>query len=90
MINFITLLLIAICFTGVIGLFYFNDYFKKMAFLSLSNSATIILISFLARKHFLIDEILTLIVSGIILFSINILVGMGIIKKIHYLNEITK
>ena len=75
-------LLIIICLIGIFGLFYLNDYFKKIAYLSVSYSAFIVLISYLARKNILIDEIMTIILSIMILFSINILIGIGIAQNI--------
>lgn len=82
----IFILLILICMIGVFGLFYLKDYFKKIAFLSVSYSSFVVLISYLARKNILLDEITTVILSIMILFSINILIGIGIaqnIKKNH-------
>lgn len=75
-------LLILICMIGVFGLFYLNDYFKKIAFLSVSHSSFVVLISYLARKNILLDEIMTVILSIMILFSINILIGIGIAQNI--------
>lgn len=67
---------------GVFGLFYLKDYFKKIAFLSVSYSSFVVLISYLARKNILLDEITTVILSIMILFSINILIGIGIAQNI--------
>lgn len=78
----IFILLILICMIGVFGLFYLKDYFKKIAYLSVSYSSFIVLISYLARKNILLDEIMTVILSIMILFSINILIGIGIAQNI--------
>ena len=78
----IFILLILICMIGVFGLFYLKDYFKKIAFLSVSYSSFVVLISYLARKNILLDEITTVILSIMILFSINILIGIGIAQNI--------
>ena len=75
-------MLILICTIGVFGLFYLKDYFKKIAFLSVSYSSFVILISYLARKNILLDEIMAIILSIMILFSINILIGIGIAQNI--------
>lgn len=76
-------MLILMCLIGVLGLFYFNDFIKKISYLSVSYSSFIILISFIARKNIKLDEIMVVIISITIIFSINLLIGIGIIKQLY-------
>lgn len=77
-------MLILMCLIGVLGLFYFNDFIKKISYLAVSYSSFIILISFIAQKNIKLDEIMVVIISITIIFSINLLIGIGIIKQLYY------
>ena len=75
-------LLISICLAGLLGLFLFQEYVKKISCLSVSYSSFLILIVLLSLKNNKQNEILIIMVSVLILFAINLLTGIAIAKNI--------
>lgn len=75
-------LLIFLCLSGLSGLFFFNEYIKKISALSVSYSSFLILIVVLALKNIQLNEVLVIMVSVTAIFSVNLLIGIGIAKNI--------
>jgi hypothetical protein len=75
-------LLISICLSGLLGLFLFQEYVKKISCLSVSYSSFLILVVLLSLKNNKQNEILIIMVSVLILFAINLLTGIAIAKNI--------
>jgi hypothetical protein len=67
---------------GFCGLFFFQDYVRKISALSISYTSFLILITFIAIKSQILNEILTIMVSVLVIFSVNLLVGIGIARNI--------
>ncbi len=79
-------LLVLVCVCAIAGLFIFKDYQKKIASLSVSYSSIIILLSLIAYQNNLLDKILSFFISLILIFSINLMIAIGIIKNIGETN----
>jgi hypothetical protein len=75
-------LLIFLCLVGLCGLFFFQEYIRKISCLSVSYSSFIILITVLALKNPRLNEILVIMVSILTIFSVNLLIGIGIARSI--------
>jgi len=75
-------LLIFLCLTGVCGLFFFQEYIRKISCLSVSYSSFLILITVLALKNPRLNEVLVIMVSILAIFSVNLLIGIGIARAI--------
>ncbi len=83
MINFfIYASLIGLCLAGISGLFLFQEYVKKISSLSVSYSSFLVLITFLALRNSHLNEVLVIMVSILAIFSVNLLIGIGIAKNI--------
>lgn len=75
-------LLIFLCLAGLFGLFFFQEYIHKISCLSVSYSSFLIFITLLALKNTHLNEILVIMVSILAIFSVNLLIGIGIVKNI--------
>jgi hypothetical protein len=83
LIYFITqILLIFLCLAGLFGLFFFQEYIRKISSLSVAYSSFVILFTLLALKSVLLNELLVIMVSIFTVFSINLLIGIGLANKI--------
>jgi hypothetical protein len=76
------LLLVFVCVCGLCGLFIFNDYVKKIASLSVAYSSLITLILIIAYENKILNDLLYFFISVLLIFSINLMIGIGIIKNI--------
>lgn len=74
--------LIFVCLTGLIGLFFFQEYVKKISCLSVSYSSFSLLIILISLKNDRQNEILIIMVSILIIFAINLLIGIAIARRI--------
>jgi len=79
-------LLVLVCVCAIAGLFIFKDYQKKIASLSVSYSSIIILLSLIAFHNNFLDKILSFFISLLLIFSINLMIAIGIIKNIGEAN----
>jgi hypothetical protein len=75
-------LLIFLCLAGLCGLFFFQEYIRKISCLSVSYSSFLILITVLALKNPRLNEVLVIMVSILAIFSVNLLIGIGIARSI--------
>jgi hypothetical protein len=75
-------LLIFLCLAGLCGLFFFQEYIRKISCLSVSYSSFLILITLLALKSTRLNEVLVIMVSILAIFSVNLLIGIGIARNI--------
>ena len=75
-------LLIFLCLAGLCGLFFFQEYIRKISCLSVSYSSFLILITLLALKNVRLNEVLVIMVSILAIFSVNLLIGIGIARNI--------
>jgi len=80
-------LLIFICLFGLSGLFIFNDYIKKISALSVSYSSLIVLLLLIANSNNILEKILTFFISLLLIFSINLMIVLGIIKNIGEIDD---
>jgi hypothetical protein len=67
---------------GLCGLFLFQEYVRKISCLSVSYSSFLILITVLALKNPRLNEVLVIMVSILAIFSVNLLIGIGIARSI--------
>jgi hypothetical protein len=75
-------LLIFLCLAGLLGLFFFQEYLRKISCLSVAYSSFLILITLLSLKSAKLNEVLVIMVSILAIFSVNLLIGIGIVKNI--------
>ncbi len=75
-------LLIFLCLAGLCGLFFFEEYIRKISCLSISYSSFLILVTLLALKSARLNEVLVIMVSILAIFSVNLLIGIGIARNI--------
>ena len=68
--------------SGILGLFFAQEYLKKISCLSISYTSFVILIVFLALKNPHLNEALAIVVSLMIIFSVSLLMGIGIVKNL--------
>ncbi len=75
-------LLIFLCLAGLCGLFFFEEYIRKISCLSVSYSSFLVLITLLALKSAKLNEVLVIMVSILVVFSVNLLLGIGIARNL--------
>jgi hypothetical protein len=79
---FIFLSLIFLVISGIFGLFFLSDKVKKISCLSISYSSFVAIMILLSLKNSeILNNILTILVSIIIVFTANLLIGIAILKK---------
>jgi hypothetical protein len=81
------ILLIFVCLLGLSGLFIFEDYIKKISALSVSYSSLIVLLLLIAYSNNILEKILTFFISLLLIFSINLMIVLGIIKNIGEIDD---
>jgi hypothetical protein len=80
-------LLIFLVLAGLWGLFFFKDYIKKISCLSVSYSSFMVLITILSLKNLHFNQVLVVMVSILVIFSVNLLIGIGIARAITEARE---
>ncbi len=80
-------LLIFLCLAGICGLLFNQEYVKKISCLSVSYSSFLILITLLSLKNSRLNEVLVVMVSMLAIFSVNLLIGIGIAKNIAEIQQ---
>ena len=75
-------LLIFLCLSGLCGLFFYQEYVKKISCLSVSYSNFLVLIILIALRNTRLSEILLIMVTILIVFIVNLLVGITIASNI--------
>ncbi|NBX53096.1 MAG: hypothetical protein EBT63_05555 [Proteobacteria bacterium] len=75
-------LLIFVCISGLSGLFLYKNYVKKISSLSVAYSSLIVLLLLIAYSNNLLEKTLTFFISLLLIFSINLMIALGIIKNI--------
>lgn len=80
---FISAMLIFLAMTGIFGLFFYENYIKKISCLAISYSSFLffmILLSF--RNHEKLSTILAIMVSVLIIFASNLSIAILISRKL--------
>ena len=85
--NVIIFLLVLTASLGLFGLFFYSDYLKKMSCLSVAFISLITLFVILARNNYKSNDLYIIIGTIIIIFSISLITGIGIIANIARLDE---
>lgn len=85
--NGLIFLLVLTTAIGLFGLFLFNDHLRKISCLSIAYSSLIILVIFLFRNSERSKELFAFIVTILIIFSIILAIGIGIISNTAKLME---
>lgn len=75
-------LLILSCLIGLLGLFLFQEYVRKISCLSVSYSSFLILIVALSLGNEKMNEVLVIMVSILAVFAVNLLIGIGIARNV--------
>ena len=75
-------LLILLCLASLCSLFIFQEYIHKISCLSVSYSSFLILVTLLSLKNIKMNEVLIIMVSILAIFSVNLLIGIGIARNI--------
>jgi hypothetical protein len=84
---FIYGLLIFLGLAGLWGLFFFSEYIKKISCLSVSYSSFLVLITLISLKNYHLNQVLMVMVSILVVFSVNLLIGIGIASAIATTRE---
>ena len=74
---------------GLFGLFLYSDYLKKMSCLSVAFISLVVLFIILARNSYKANDLYVIIGTIIIIFSISLITGIGIISNIARLDELS-
>ena len=80
-------LLIFLGLAGLWGLFLFEEYIRKISCLSVSYASFLVLITLLSLKNPHLKEVLLVMVSILAVFSVNLLIGIGIARSIAEAQE---
>jgi hypothetical protein len=75
-------LLIFLSLAGLWGLFFFAEYIKKISCLSVSYSSFLVLVTLMSLKNAHLNQVLLVMVSILVVFSVNLLIGIGIARSI--------
>jgi hypothetical protein len=75
-------LLILLVLGGLFGIFFCQNYLRKISCLSVSYSSFVVLIALMASKSQILNEILSVMVSILVVFALNLLIGVAIAKNI--------
>lgn len=74
---------------GLFGLFFYSDYLKKMSCLSVAFISLILLFVIIAKNSYKANDLYVIIGTVIIIFSISLITGIGIISNIARLDELS-
>ena len=74
-------LLISLCLMGMVSLFLFKDHIKKILALSISYSSFLFLVILLSLQSNKQSEVLTMFITILIIFIINLLVAAGLVRN---------
>ncbi|MES2676765.1 MAG: hypothetical protein V4612_00425 [Pseudomonadota bacterium] len=80
-------LLIFSLVSGLVGVFYYENYLKKIACLSVSYTNLIIILIIFSKNSEKASQLFNIITTILILFSITLAIGIGIIANIAKLNN---
>ena len=80
-------LLIFVLIAGLIGVFFHDNYLKKIACLSVSYTNLIIILIIFSKNSQKASQLFSIITTTLILFSITLAVGIGIIFNIAKIKE---
>lgn len=75
-------LLILLCSIGLFGLFFCRNYMIKISYLSVSYISFVVFVTLISLKNEHLFDILSILVSVMVIFSINLLIAIGIAKNI--------
>ncbi len=80
-------LLIFVLIAGLVGVFCHDNYLKKIACLSVSYTNLIIILIIFSKNSQKASQLFSIITTTLILFSITLAVGIGIIFNIAKLKQ---
>jgi predicted Na+-dependent transporter len=80
-------LLILLCLSGLGGVFFFREYVRKISCLSIAYSNFLILIVFISLKSSNFNEIMMIMVSILVVFSVNLLIGISLVRSVATLQQ---
>ena len=80
-------LLIFLCLSGTAGLFLFQEYVRKAVALSISYGSFVFLIILLSLQSDKQSDLLLVVVTIFIIFSINLLTLIGLARDIENKNK---
>jgi len=73
--------------SGLVGVFCYENYLKKIACLSISYTNLIIILIIFSKNSEKASQLFNIITTILILFSITLAIGIGIISNISKLNN---
>lgn len=79
--SIVYILLICQCLAGMAGLFLFLDYRNKILSMSISYGSFLFLIILIALQSDKQSGILTIVVTIVVIFAINVLIAIGLMRK---------
>jgi hypothetical protein len=85
--NSLVFALIFILIAGLVGVLCYDNYLKKIACLSVSYTNLIIILIIFSKNSEKASQLFSIITTLLILFSITLAVGIGIIFNIAKLKE---
>lgn len=88
--NILIFLLIFSLVAGLMGMFLYGNYLKKISCLSVAYTSLILIVTILSKNSEKSSQIFSIIVTMLILFSITLAIGIGIISNIARLKELKK
>jgi hypothetical protein len=85
--NSLIFALIFVLVAGLVGVFCYDNYLKKIACLSVSYTNLIIILIIFSKNSQKASQLFSMITTMLILFSITLAVGIGIIFNIARLKQ---
>jgi hypothetical protein len=83
MLLIIYFLLVLAIISGLFGLFFYQEYVKKISCLAVAYSSFLALLVILSGKSSQANELILIMVTILIIFAINLLIGITIISNIN-------
>ncbi len=85
--NSLVFALIFVLIAGLVGVFCYDNYLKKIACLSVSYTNLIIILIIFSKNSQKASQLFNMVTTMLILFSITLAVGIGIIFNIARLKQ---
>ncbi len=83
MVNFIIYgSLIFLFLSGIFGLFLAKKYVRKISCLSISYSSFLVLVIILSQKNQNMKEMVSIMITVLVVFAINLMIGIVLAKNI--------
>jgi hypothetical protein len=85
--NILVFLLIFSLVAGLVGVWFYDNYLKKISCLSVVYTNLILVLIIFSKNSEKASQLFTIITTIVILFSITLVVGIGIISNIARLEK---